>query len=65
MGKAGWWHQVSKNDYPETKKSYGQGMRALKGERLTKTSDKCEKTSLQETCPECGKTYWVEKGCTY
>ncbi len=65
MGKKGWWEQVSQDDYPETQKSYGQDMKALNGERLTKTPDNYVKTSLQEKCPECGKMFWIDKGCSF
>lgn len=35
MGKKGWWRQLQSDDYPETQVSYGQDMRALKGETTT------------------------------
>jgi ssDNA-binding Zn-finger/Zn-ribbon topoisomerase 1 len=65
MGKTGWRKQLFGDDYPETKTNYGQDLRALEGEKLTKTPDKHERISLQKKCPDCGKMFWVDKGCTY
>jgi ribonuclease HI len=38
MAKKGWWRQLQSGDYPETQLSYGQDMRALKGETPPKES---------------------------
>jgi len=65
MPKTGWWHQVSQNDYPETKKSYGDA-RAVnwRPESLgTMPQGEGRKAKVEDICPNCGRTYWVDKGC--
>ncbi|MFC1880981.1 topoisomerase DNA-binding C4 zinc finger domain-containing protein [Thermodesulfobacteriota bacterium] len=65
MGEKGWWRQIQSDDYPETKTDYGQSIEALQGHRPTKTPDSYERMSLQKKCKKCGRTYWIDKGCTF
>jgi len=39
MKKKGWWQQLRDNDYPETKKSYGQDIHAIDPRILQKKPD--------------------------
>jgi hypothetical protein len=63
--KKGWWQQLQDDDYPETQTDYGQDLEALHGIR-GKSSDAdngYKEIKLQEKCPQCGKLYWIDKGC--
>jgi hypothetical protein len=63
MSKTGWNYQLFKDDYSSTQTSYGQDVKALHGERLSKTPDEQERSSPQEKCPGCGKLYWIATEC--
>ena len=62
MRKTGWRKQLFSNVYPETQTNYGQDMTALHGERSQRACiQNPERTSLQQSCPQCGKLYWTDK----
>jgi hypothetical protein len=64
-GKTGWREQLLNDEYPDTKKSYGQDLEALHGYKQTKIPSAYERTKLQKTCTKCGREYWADKGCSF
>lgn len=65
MSRRGWWYQVSHDEYPETKKSYGSSIATNWRPKFvfTARTEGEKKIKLQDKCPNCGRTYWIDKGC--
>jgi len=66
MGKKGWWQQIQSDDYPETITNYGD-FRAVNWRPQDNINQdvisKDEPIKLQENCPKCKRTYWIDRGC--